>query len=166
MTALNGSLQRIYLLRHAQAAWPMPGESDFDRSLDDKGQSEAAALAGSIAEKGYLTDRIISSGARRCRQTAEVISRAFGRDFPVMIETDLYHGMADTYLDIINRQDGIARLVVVGHNPTNEELLEMLVGADATWSTIPGGYPTAGLAVIERDAESASGWALVDFITP
>lgn len=144
----------------------MPSESDFDRVLDEKGQTEAAILAGMIAGKGYLADRIVSSGARRCRQTAEIVSRAFGRDFPVEIEADLYHGMVDTYLDVIARHDGVERLLLVGHNPTNEELMETLIGAQATWSAIPGGYPTAGLAVFDHAPESPGRWVLADFLAP
>ena len=36
---------RIYLVRHASAAWPQPGTRDFDRTLDQRGREEAARLA-------------------------------------------------------------------------------------------------------------------------
>lgn len=166
MTAASLPLQRIFLLRHAQAAWPAPGESDFDRALDERGRSEASVLAGLIAGKGYLADRVVCSGARRCRETAETVVRAFGRDFPIRIAADLYHGMTDSYLGVIAAEKDAGALMIVGHNPTIEELLETLVGSDAAWSAIPGGYPTAGLAVIDRAAGSETGWALTEFLSP
>lgn len=166
MIAANLPLQRVFLLRHAQAAWPTPGESDFDRALDERGRVEASVIAGLIAGHGYLADRIVCSGAKRCRETAELVGRAFGRDLPVSISQDLYHGMTDTYLDVIASQGDTERLMIVGHNPTIEELLETLVGSDAAWGAISSGYPTAGLAVIDRDEASPTGWTLSAFLTP
>lgn len=166
MTAASLPLQRIFLLRHAQAAWPAPGESDFDRTLDEKGRVEASILAGMVAGKGYLAERILCSGARRCRETAEAVSRAFGREFPIETSAELYHGMTDSYLGVIAANAQAESLMIVGHNPTIEELLETLVGSDAAWSAIPGGYPTAGLAVIDRATENETGWVLTDFIAP
>src|SRR6218665_1642628 len=132
MTPASPPLMRIFLLRHAQAAWPAPGESDFDRMLDERGRTEASIIAGLVAGRGYLADRMLCSGARRCRETAEVVSRAFGRDFPVNVSAELYHGMTDTYLDVISAEKDVSSLMIVGHNPTIEELLETLVRPDRT----------------------------------
>ncbi|MCX8997675.1 histidine phosphatase family protein [Rhizobiaceae bacterium BDR2-2] len=166
MTAASLPLQRIFLLRHAQAAWPAPGESDFDRALDDRGRAEASVIAGLIAGKGYLADRVVCSAARRCRETAETVCRAFGRDFPIRIVNELYHGVTDSYLAVIDAETDAATLMIVGHNPTIEELLETLVGSDTAWAVMPGGYPTAGFCVIERNLACETGWALSDFLTP
>lgn len=166
MTAASLPLQRIFLLRHAQAAWPAPGDSDFDRPLDDRGRIEASVMAGLIASRGYLADRVVCSAARRCRETADIICHAFGRDFPLTISPDLYHGMTDTYLGIINAETEARALMLIGHNPTMEELFETLVGSDTAWGAIPGGYPTAGLAVIDRNSATETGWALTEFLAP
>ena len=166
MTAASLPLQRIFLLRHAQAAWPAPGESDFDRTLDDKGRIEASVIAGLVAGRGYMADRVVCSGARRCRETAETVCRAFGRDFPIKTAPELYHGMTDSYLAVIAAERDAEALMIVGHNPTIEELLEMLIGPDATWAAIPGGYPTAGFAVIDRTGSSETGWTLTEFLSP
>ncbi len=166
MTAASLPLQRIFLLRHAQAAWPAPGESDFDRALDDKGRIEASVIAGLVAGHGYIADRVLCSGARRCRETAETVTRAFGRDFPIKIAPELYHGMTDSYLAVIGAEKNAQSLMIVGHNPTIEELMETLVGPDATWSAISGGYPTAGFAVIDRATGSETGWTLTEFLAP
>lgn len=166
MTAASLPLQRIYLLRHAQAAWPAPGESDFDRMLDDTGRVEASTIAGLVAERGYLAERVVCSGARRCRETAETVCRAFGRDFPIRTASELYHGMVDSYLAVVAAEKDAATLMIVGHNPTIEELLETLVGSDAAWAAIGSGYPTAGLAVIDRATNGDTGWTLTEFLRP
>lgn len=166
MTAASLPLQRIFLLRHAQAAWPAPGESDFDRALDERGRVEASVIAGLVAGRGYIADRVLCSGARRCRETAETVARAFGRDFPIRIASELYHGMTDSYLSAIAGEKDVESLMIVGHNPTIEELLETLVGSDTAWSAISGGYPTAGFAVIDRASDSETGWVLTEFLAP
>ena len=57
-------------------------------------------------------------------------------------------------------------MMFIGHNPTIEEVFEKLAGADTTAAAIPTGYPTAGLAVLERPAASHERhWTLTDFLT-
>jgi phosphohistidine phosphatase len=74
----------------------------------------------------------------------------------------LYNATVDNYLEIIDAQDESA-VMLVGHNPTMEQALEALIGHEAMVSALPGGFPTAGLAVVDYDA-SAAVWRLTDFV--
>ena len=49
---------RLYLVRHAHAAWATPGVSDFDRPLDDTGRFEAR----DVAEQADRVFRILLEG--------------------------------------------------------------------------------------------------------
>ena len=160
---------RIYLMRHAQAGWALPGQQDFERSLDNRGLGEARDMAEAVVARGYRPDRAICSTARRCRQTADALIGAFG-DLSVDYTDALYNAPADTYLDVVEIETTAASLLFVGHNPAMEELLERLAGSQTVHRAVPDGYPTAGFAVLDRvdraSTGSAHGWRLVDFIGP
>ena len=153
---------RIYLLRHAEAAWAEPGQRDFDRPLNKKGFGDAEIIADKAADKGYRPDLLISSTALRCRDTADAVYRAMGLTLEVRYVDALYNATVDNYLEIIDAQDQAA-VMLVGHNPTMEQALEALIGHEAMAGSLAGGFPTAGLAVLDFDA-SATAWRLTDFV--
>lgn len=158
---------RLYLLRHAKSAWAQPGERDFDRPLDEEGFAEAEIVAEKAAELGLRPDRIISSTAMRCRQTAEAIRRAIDEELEFVFVDELYNAPVDTYLELLDANADAPSLMIVGHNPTIEEVLDRLVGPDQSASAIPLGYPTAGLAILDRSSDpQAQSWRMVDFLTP
>ncbi len=157
---------RIYLLRHARSAWAQPGERDFDRPLDDEGFAEAEVVAERAADLRHLPVRIVSSTALRCRQTAEAVRRALDYDLEVFFADELYNASCDVYLEMIASTPDAQSLMFVGHNPTIGEVLERLAGNERAAAAIPAGYPTAGLAVLDRPQDpNGRHWNLVDFLT-
>ncbi|MBB5534748.1 SixA phosphatase family protein [Rhizobium giardinii] len=138
---------RLYLLRHAKAGWALPGQKDFDRSLDDTGFAAAKMIGEMAAERGFVPEVLLSSPAVRCRQTAEAFRCAMGEDRTIRYIDALYTGAEDAYRDIILGQSGAASLMVVGHNPVIEEILREVLGEQA--AAIPYGYPPGALAVID-----------------
>src|SRR5690606_6579038 len=98
--------------------------------------------------------------------TAEAIRRAMDHDVEILFTDTLYNAPCDTYLEIVSANRDSSALMLIGHNPTMEEVLDMLVGSSQAAAAIPAGYPTAGLAVLERAAESPldGRWRLVDFL--
>jgi len=162
MVALLPPPHRIYLLRHAQAAQAEPGQRDFDRPLSEKGFGDAEIVADRAADKGYRPDILISSTALRCRDTAEAVHRAMGETLDMRFVDTLYDASVDTYFEIINAQD-VGTVMLVGHNPTMEQALQALIGHKAMAASLPKGFPTGGLAVIDYVTTTAA-WRLVDFI--
>ena len=159
---------RIYLLRHAEAAFAGRGGRDFDRPLSDAGRVQADIASRAAAEKGYEPALVIASTALRCRQTAEAVKRVVGPAVEFRYADALYNAGANAYLDIIAGQVSEPSVMLVGHNPTIELTLAALIGADAMAEALGDGYPTAGLAVIdavEPGAAAPTGWILSDFLT-
>jgi phosphohistidine phosphatase len=154
--------KRIYLLRHAKSGWAEPGGRDFDRSLSDAGFAEAELLAETAADKGYRPDLVVCSTAKRCRQTADAIKRVFSGLVEFRYVDALYNGPADAYLEIAHSTRGVDALMLVGHNPAMEEVFAMLCGNEVMERTVPEGYPTSGLAVI--DATGDDTYILRDFL--
>ncbi|KQV27705.1 phosphohistidine phosphatase [Rhizobium sp. Root1203] len=163
MTAILPPPSRIYLLRHAEAAWAAPGQSDFDRPLNEQGYADAEIVADKAADKGYRPDLVLSSTALRCRDTADAIHRAMGSTVDIRFVDALYNASPDIYLEIIGAQESVNSVMLIGHNPTMEQTLEALIGHRALSQALPTGFPTAGLAVLDSD-NGATGWRLVDFV--
>lgn len=162
MAATSPMPSRIYLLRHAEAAWAQPGERDFDRALTEKGYDDAEIAADRAADKGYRPDLVLSSTARRCRETADAVHRAMGLSLEIRYIDELYNATPEAYLAVIDAQD-VDAVMIVGHNPTIEQTLEALIGHDALLRSLPDGFPAAGLAVLDFDTE-ASAWKLREFL--
>ncbi|CCM75838.1 SixA phosphatase family protein [Rhizobium mesoamericanum] len=163
MAVITPPPSRIYLLRHAEAAWAAPGQRDFDRPLSENGYAEAELVANEAADKDYRPDLLLSSTAARCRDTADAMHRAMGSTLDLRFVDELYNASPDIYLEIIDAQQGINSVMLVGHNPTIEQTLEALIGHEALSQALPTGFPTAGLVVLDFDSKAAS-WRLVDFV--
>ncbi|MDP9809004.1 phosphohistidine phosphatase [Rhizobium tibeticum] len=163
MAAITPPPSRIYLLRHAEAAWAAPGQRDFDRPLSEKGYADAEIVADKAADKGYRPDLLLSSTAARCRDTADAVHRAMGSTLDLRFVDELYNASPDIYLEIIDAQEAAGSVMLVGHNPTMEQTLEVLIGHEALCQALPSGFPAAGLAVLDYDSRLA-GWRLVDFV--
>lgn len=160
---------RLYLLRHAQAGWAEPGGRDFDRTLTEEGKSEAAFIGKSAVDRNYRPALILSSAATRCRETARIVLQAYDEKIAISYFDEMYNARAEIYLDLALRRDDVSSLMLVGHNPTIEAVAEVLLGRELLETSLPHGFPTAGLAVLECDLADKSrfrGWRLVDFLTP
>jgi phosphohistidine phosphatase len=170
LASLGTPAFRLYILRHARAAWAQPGQSDFDRTLDDDGFAEAEVIAEEAADQGYKPDLILSSTAVRCRQTAEPFHRTVSEDLSIDYVDSLYSGTIETYAELTfaNRQQ--TSVMIVGHNPMIEEFFHRLVGKEIAEAAAPFGYPTAGLAILDFDerptGENYGGACLAGFMTP
>ncbi len=160
---------RVYLMRHARAAWPAPGGRDFDRPLDNAGYAEAELIADQAADKGFTPDVVLSSTALRCRETAQAVRRAFNDTFEVSYVDEMYNAEAALYLALISAQTMSQSVMLVGHNPAMEAALETFIGQQKMAALLPMGFPTAGLAVLDAKSEQyASGvtWTLSEFLAP
>ncbi|NTC84968.1 SixA phosphatase family protein [Agrobacterium tumefaciens] len=167
MTASSPS--RVYLLRHAKAAWAAPGERDFDRGLNEAGFAEAEIIADLAADRRYRPDVLLSSTATRCRQTTQAWQRAFNEGIDIVYIDEMYNARSETYLSLIAAQTDAQSVMLVGHNPTMEATLEAMIGEDLLHAALPSGFPTSGLAVLDHDDSAGNGknrWRLIDFLSP
>ncbi|WP_244405477.1 MULTISPECIES: histidine phosphatase family protein [Agrobacterium] len=156
-------------MRHAKAAWAAPGERDFDRGLNEAGFAEAEVIADLAADRRYRPEVLLSSTAVRCRQTTEAWQRAFNEGIDIFYVDEMYNARSETYLSLVAAQTEAQSVMLVGHNPTMEATLEAMIGEDLLHAALPSGFPTSGLAVLDRDGGAANGrdrWRLVDFLAP
>ena len=160
------NMKTIMILRHGKSDWNADFRSDHDRPLAPRGQ-KASGLIGEFLRKGNLIpEKVLVSTATRARETI-LLAMQFGKwECPVDERNAMYMASPEQVLTIIQKQsDSINRLMLVGHNPTWENLVSLLVG---------GGrfrMPTASLARIRVPVEQwqkvSEGYGLLDFlITP
>lgn len=122
-------MKTLLLLRHAKSSWKDSDIDDHERPLNKRGKKDAPKMGRLLSGEQLLPGLIISSSAKRCRKTTEHVIHAGGYRGETRISNELYEATADTLLDLLSRQpDEVARLLLIGHNPGLEELLERVTG--------------------------------------
>lgn len=144
---------------------------DFDRPLDASGIGDAGTVGQAMRADGYVPDLTLCSNAARARQTLEQVA-GHADTGKVLYLDSLYSDDAAGYLETIRSNGATGSVLVIGHNPMMEDLALAVAGAgdEAARSTLAGGFPTSGLAVIRFDrglAEAAPGTGYLEaFLTP
>lgn len=143
---------RLYLLRHARSSWAPPGQTDFERTLDDVGYGDAEIVADMAADRGFVPSRVLCSTATRCRQTVEPFLRAADENLDVRFMDTLYTGNVETYRAAVAGNGDAGALMIVGHNPAIHELFFSILDAETAERAAPHGYQPGTLAAIDFDA--------------
>lgn len=117
----------LLLLRHAKSDWDQTCD-DFDRPLNARGQHDAPRIGRWLRDQNLIPDRVISSPARRAAQTTQAVCSQLG--YPtecILWDKRLYLASCETLLDVLaDQSDHPHRLMLIGHNPGLEYLLEYL----------------------------------------
>lgn len=143
-------MKTLLILRHAKAEPPDENMTDHARPLAKRGHKDAPRIGAWLVEQGLMPDAILSSDALRARTTAKLVADACRFSGELQLFASLYMAMPETYLEVVAAAaEEAARVLVVGHNPTLDDLLFLLTGSH-------DGFPTAGLAVVELDVASWS----------
>lgn len=130
----------VLILRHAKSSWSNTALSDHDRPLKARGERDAPRMGRLLREQGLLPDLIITSTARRARDTAELVAQGAGYEGEVEETRSFYHAPPRAYLERLRAlPPEIGCVLLVGHNPGMEELVKVLAG-------VAERFPTAALA--------------------
>ncbi len=110
----------IVFFRHGRAVPKEEAGSDEARWLTERGRCEVEAVARLLPVKPPV---VYTSPLRRARETAEIVSRVHGSRVEVV--DALAPGADLGVLKSLRLEDGV---VLVGHNPDFEEMVEALTG--------------------------------------
>jgi phosphohistidine phosphatase len=136
-------MKTLLILRHAKSSWNHPELSDHERPLNKRGKRDAPRMGELLRAEGLIPDIIMSSTARRARETAERVIDASGFDGQTLLIPEFYHGSYETMLELLRElPDDAECVMIVGHNPDLEEFIESLTDDYTPLST-------ASLAKIE-----------------
>lgn len=152
------ALRQLLLLRHAKAVPQTSGASDHARSLNQRGQADAAALRSAMRDRGLAPEVVLVSSARRTLQTLEALEP--WDDMPLVEPMDSLYMAGPEQILAALRQLGptVRSAMVIAHNPGLHETARLLAngaGGEAevamrasyptsclTEFTIPGGWDT------------------------
>ncbi len=142
--------RELLILRHGKSDWDA-GTDDFNRPLTDRGKRGAQRIATWLMQHDLVPDYVISSPAERAVETARKTCKAMGLGGDdVHTDRAVYLATQQELLDVLARCPSDARrIMLVGHNPGLEDLLEYL---SSTSISIPEDgklLPTAALARLE-----------------
>ena len=119
-------MRELILLRHAHAEALATGQTDAERPLSDEGRREARAAAQWLKAQGLVPDRMLVSPSVRTRQTAEAVVAELGALRSIREEAGIYEASPGDLAALADRQAGVDRLMLVGHNPGLEQLAALM----------------------------------------
>ena len=122
-------MKTLLVLRHAKSSWNDPARDDHERGLNKRGRRDGPRMGELVREYGLIPDLVISSDAVRARLTAEAVVEASGYDGEILLDQNLYMaGPADILSLLRTVREKAETVMIVGHNPGLEELVEQLTG--------------------------------------
>ena len=122
-------MKTLVFLRHAKAENGSAGSPDFDRALNDRGRREAQAVGVFIREQNLGLDLVLSSTAKRVRETTELVLASADLAVDVRYDQRIYEAGPLRLLEVVSQtEEERSSVLLVGHNPGIEELLQMLTG--------------------------------------
>lgn len=146
----------LLVLRHGKAAGERGGSDDFDRPLTRGGAKDAAKVGREMKARGWVPDHVLFSSAQRTRATASAALAELGIPEAAAFlhcEDRLYNAPLDVLMQFIAACPARARRVlIVGHNPGLDQLVEHLSNAPPPRKSNGKLMTTAALACLETDA--------------
>jgi phosphohistidine phosphatase len=140
-------MKTLLILRHAKSSWKDDSLADHERPLNKRGQKDAARMGELLRTEGLQPDLILCSSAVRASETARLAIEASGYASEIEYRDDLYAFEPGAYLNaLLKLADTCDMVMLIGHNPALEELLNGLSGDYHSLST-------AALAHVELPTE-------------
>jgi len=121
-------MKKVLLIRHAKSGWDDPSLSDFDRTLTDRGKSDAKMMAKRLIEKSIEIKFFVSSPANRAKKTAKIFMKEYDeKEKKLLLEARLYEGtVQDFYQTIESLDDEEKHVAVFAHNPGITDFINSL----------------------------------------
>ena len=144
--------RQLSIMRHATAS--AGAGRDHDRPLTPGGLDEARRVGRRLRETETIPDLILSSSARRCRETCGSVVSALGAAPALEFEDALYNAGSRELLHAIQGIVDAQKLLVIAHNPgvstlTFELSSELSNEVGGSTRTLGGGFAPATIACFE-----------------
>lgn len=123
-------VRQLLIMRHAKSAWDTDVPSDFDRPLARRGLRDAPRMGSWLMEQKLVPDYVVSSPAERAKQTTLLVCKALEfRKRDIVWDHRIYGAGSEDLLEVLSDAPKKSKLVmIVGHNPGLEFLVEYLAG--------------------------------------
>jgi len=148
-------MKSLLIIRHAKSSRDQSGISDYERSLEERGIRDAHAIGKYLRKNSILPDYLLSSPAVRAKMTAAIISEEIGYPLDQLQTEELLYEQSTSkiiaYLQ--NLQNCYSIVMIVGHNPSAQELVNHL--GNQPFSQIP----SCGAVCLDFQVEN---WTEID----
>ena len=155
----------LVMMRHAKSSWENAGQSDHERPLNARGLASAKHVGQCLAQEHIRPQHAVVSDATRTTETWHEMW-AFLPEVEPEFSRALYLGDLSDIRQTLNRlDDGVTRLLLLGHNPGFSLAAGWLSGDQIE-------LKTAHAAVLEVEAETwidafrPNLWTCATIITP
>ena len=111
-------MKTLILVRHAESSSAIGNQSDFDRTLSEKGKLQAKEMQQHLQRFSSLL--VLCSDSQRTRQTAAHLLENISHSIQYLPE--LYNASALTIQQIIEKHADSSPLMVIAHNPGISQL--------------------------------------------
>ena len=152
----------LYVLRHAIAEDPAPGQADSARRLTEPGRAKAERVLSHAFRVGVKPQAILTSPYDRARETADIAHKSLGlTGHPVETRSLVpFVGVFDLW-DELRSYLASGDLMVVGHNPQLSSLVAWLIGArsDSLWLK-KSGLVSLDVGIAGRQPRATLSWLL------
>ncbi len=131
-------------MRHAKSSWKNSDLADHERPLKKRGKNDAKRMGKLLKLKKIIPDLIICSTALRAQETADLLVKSMKYKNELVFTDSLYMAEPRNILMAINDHAKNQKTVlVIGHNPGSEALLQILTGKVESLPTASIAYITA-----------------------
>jgi len=129
-------MKTLLILRHAKSRVGTLILPDFNRPLDERGRIEAALIGNFLAQQSLQLDLILCSPAVRTRETVAIVTATAGLTAQQRFDQRIYEAALSALIDVITEIGNDRDVVLlVGHNPGMENLIERLTGRGASMAS-------------------------------
>jgi len=142
-------MKHILLIRHAKSSWDDSSLSDFERPLNERGKTDAPAMAKKLGNKKIKIDALVSSPAKRAKQTTKYFTKEFDlKKKNIVFEPKLYEAGEENFYEVVenlkNKWDSVA---IVSHNPGITSFADSLADTDID------DMPTCSIFAVKIDTD-------------
>jgi phosphohistidine phosphatase len=129
---MTARLKRLTLVRHAKSDWSLPGQQDWDRALNKRGQRDAPEMARRLRARKLRPDLILTSPAVRALTTASVMAHELNVPVASVRQDErLYLAEPRQLLEVVHELGGqVPHLMVFAHNPGITDFANRLSAGD------------------------------------
>jgi len=112
-------MKQLFLIRHAKSSWDNPAQTDFERTLNERGINDAPKMAALLKSKIKNTDFIISSPAVRAFTTAKVFAKHLNYpESKIFSDARIYEASTKHLTEVVLQiSDDFETVLLFGHNP-------------------------------------------------
>ncbi|MDZ4757747.1 MAG: histidine phosphatase family protein [Bacteroidota bacterium] len=143
-------MKSLYIMRHAKAIPHNTAPTDFQRQLTEGGLNDANEMGIRLYEKKPHLQVIISSPAKRTKETAETVAKALQMDAcKIIYDEDIYESSPHNLARIVSEiSDKYNSVMLVGHNPAFTYMMEYFCNKQID------NLPTSGMFLVEFETNT------------